>query len=69
MGRGAAGAYRPRFVVAARRGGEDREHPAADAAGAHPGEIEVAAAAARDEAPVVVARERVVVAVEDAEHG
>jgi hypothetical protein len=29
----------------------------------------VAAAAARDEAPVVVARERVVVAVEDAEHG
>ena len=50
--------------LAARRG-EDREDAAAQAAGAHPRQIEMAAVAPAGERGVVLAREHVVVPVED----
>ena len=53
----------------ARRGGEGGEDPAAEAARAGARKVDVAALAARREVVRVVARERVVVAVEDRQHG
>ena len=59
----------PDLARAPVRGREHREDRPADAAGAHPRQVEVAAVAPASEQRMVLARQRVVVPVENRHHG